>query len=292
MIVKLDDLVAEHLDHLHYLNDILLLQIDDLNGILTDHLLNRLLIPLYIYSLVADSSPEVASSSLTQTPRPRISHLISLFLLSQVFLIVSYDPLVQKLVDIILHADMSIFEKPQFSAPPETLEESLIQVARASNSSSVDSEEDASNERRPSAEAVNESQNAEETVMDETSDTNGDVAAPSQDEAIGQINASNITDEEKAAAALSKFQRASNALDNERPFLDSLFTSLDCTHKLDDHTFIFAVCLIYAMVHNQGTHRGRARGAAPLLSHFPQVRHLYLAPANLWQTCKHLLSFS
>jgi protein CLEC16A len=43
--------VAEHLDHLHYLNDILCLNIDALNDVLTDQLLNRLLIPLYVYSL-------------------------------------------------------------------------------------------------------------------------------------------------------------------------------------------------------------------------------------------------
>ena len=48
---RLADLVAEHLDHLHYLNDILCLNIDALNEVLTDHLLNRLLIPLYVYSL-------------------------------------------------------------------------------------------------------------------------------------------------------------------------------------------------------------------------------------------------
>ncbi|CAG2060430.1 unnamed protein product, partial [Timema podura] len=48
---RLSDLVAEHLDHLHYLNDILCLDISDLNQVLTDHLLNKLLIPLYVYSL-------------------------------------------------------------------------------------------------------------------------------------------------------------------------------------------------------------------------------------------------
>eukprot|EP00093_Oithona_nana_P002907 02907.XXX_1098_61101_1 [CDS] Oithona nana genome sequencing. len=49
---RLKDLVAEHLDHVHYLNDILCLRIDNLNEVLTGHLLNRLFIPLYIYSLV------------------------------------------------------------------------------------------------------------------------------------------------------------------------------------------------------------------------------------------------
>jgi len=46
--MRLDDLVAEHLDHLHYVNDILLLQISDLNQVLVDHLLTRLFIPKYI----------------------------------------------------------------------------------------------------------------------------------------------------------------------------------------------------------------------------------------------------
>lgn len=49
---KLSDLVAEHLDHLHYLNDILIINCEFLNDVLTDHLLNRLFLPLYVYSLV------------------------------------------------------------------------------------------------------------------------------------------------------------------------------------------------------------------------------------------------
>lgn len=49
---KLSDLVAEHLDHLHYLNDILTINCEFLNDVLTDHLLNRLFLPLYVYSLV------------------------------------------------------------------------------------------------------------------------------------------------------------------------------------------------------------------------------------------------
>ena len=53
---RLEQLVAEHLDHLHYISDIISLGMDTLNEIITDHLLNRLLIPLYVYSLT-DMSP-------------------------------------------------------------------------------------------------------------------------------------------------------------------------------------------------------------------------------------------
>lgn len=48
---RLSDLVAEHLDHLHYVNDILCLSIDNLNEVLVEQLFQRLLIPLYIHSL-------------------------------------------------------------------------------------------------------------------------------------------------------------------------------------------------------------------------------------------------
>ena len=51
---QLKMLVADHLDDLHYLHDILCLGIEKLNTILTDHLSNKLLIPLYVYSLPTD----------------------------------------------------------------------------------------------------------------------------------------------------------------------------------------------------------------------------------------------
>ena len=56
--------VADHLDHLHYLHDILCLKIDKLNVILTDHLLNRLLIPLYVYSLPSHGLDDSVSKVL------------------------------------------------------------------------------------------------------------------------------------------------------------------------------------------------------------------------------------
>ena len=48
---RLSDLVAEHLDHMHYVNDILCLSIDNLNEVLVEQLFQRLLLPLYINSL-------------------------------------------------------------------------------------------------------------------------------------------------------------------------------------------------------------------------------------------------
>ncbi|XP_072931785.1 protein CLEC16A homolog [Epargyreus clarus] len=180
---KLDDLVAEHLDHLHYINDILCLNIPDLNDVLTEHLLHKLLIPLYIYSLTSEptkrpvtSSPynrdhiqsiEVITRNLeailtgksTDTPprltypiqrmeseeetKPSVSCVVALFLLSQVFLIITHGPIVHALAWIILQSDLSVFEdgatkildmyvsnakssvKLEFSKPQLSLEKAL-----------------------------------------------------------------------------------------------------------------------------------------------------------------------
>nr|XP_049699898.1 protein CLEC16A homolog isoform X1 [Helicoverpa armigera] len=180
---KLDDLVAEHLDHLHYINDILCLNIPDLNDVLTEHLLHKLLVPLYIYSLTSESVRRMQTSSpynrdhiqsieaITRNleailkgknaespsrmtfPRqrmesedetkPSVSCVVSLFLLSQVFLIITHGPIVHALAWIILQSDLSVFEdgatkilemyisnaksnvKLEFSKPQLSLEKAL-----------------------------------------------------------------------------------------------------------------------------------------------------------------------
>lgn len=46
LLLRLEDLFAEHLDHLHYLNDILMLRIEEINKILSDNLMHHLIKPL------------------------------------------------------------------------------------------------------------------------------------------------------------------------------------------------------------------------------------------------------
>lgn len=177
-------MVAEHLDHLHYINDILCLNIPDLNDVLTEHLLHKLLVPLYIYSLTPGSVRRIATSSpynrdhiqsieaITRNleailsgksadtspsrmnfPRqrlesedemkPSVSCVVSLFLLSQVFLIITHGPIVHSLAWIILQSDSAVFEdgatkilemyvsnakssvKLEFSKPQLSLEKAL-----------------------------------------------------------------------------------------------------------------------------------------------------------------------
>ncbi|XP_075686214.1 protein CLEC16A isoform X3 [Rhinoderma darwinii] len=114
---SLSNLVSQHLDHLNYLNDILIINCEFLNDVLTDHLLNRLLLPLYVYSLVNQDQ---------STDRPRISPQVSLYLLSQVFLTIHYAPLVDSLADVILNGDLSMFSsKPEHDVQQSCVESSI-----------------------------------------------------------------------------------------------------------------------------------------------------------------------
>lgn len=122
---RLSNLVAEHLDHLHYLNDILCLNIDDLNAVLTEHLLHKLFVPLYIFSLTPVPPPltmalvtqnlaavlnKVVDIDIQEINNPRVSCVVALFLLSLVFLVITHGPLVHALAWVILNADHHVFK--------------------------------------------------------------------------------------------------------------------------------------------------------------------------------------
>ncbi|XP_059351503.1 protein CLEC16A homolog isoform X2 [Daphnia carinata] len=94
---RLSDLVAEHLDHIHYVNDILCLSIDNLNEVLVEQLFQRLLLPLYINSL---NKGQVQTKS---GDRPMVSRVVSLFLLSQIFLIIHHKPLVVTILKLLIN---------------------------------------------------------------------------------------------------------------------------------------------------------------------------------------------
>ncbi|VDN10993.1 unnamed protein product [Dibothriocephalus latus] len=60
---RLEGLVAEQIDHLHYLDDIFSLGIPDLTDVLFLILLQRLLLPLYVYSLTKRHPPATVSDA-------------------------------------------------------------------------------------------------------------------------------------------------------------------------------------------------------------------------------------
>ncbi|XP_036408055.1 protein CLEC16A isoform X2 [Megalops cyprinoides] len=261
---KLSDLVAEHLDHLHYLNDILIINCEFLNDVLTDHLLNRLFLPLYVYSLVSHEQDEDR----------RISPQVSLYLLSQVFLIIHYRPLVDSLADVILNGDLSVFAVQteqdtqkslsntsvrRFTKPPESLERSLEinrqrgrkRAQKRPNYKNVGEEEE---EEKGPEEGPEDPEKAKGTEpSSKGSRTCGDteeiemvVMEKSKISEPSSLTEQNITDEEKTAAAAAAGAEGQRS----RPFLDMVYNALDCT--TDDYYALFVLCLLYAMSYSKG----------------------------------------
>ncbi|XP_053679744.1 protein CLEC16A homolog [Anopheles nili] len=254
---RLANLVAEHLDHLHYLNDILCLDIADLNAVLTEHLLHKLFVPLYIFSLtpsppmsmavvtcnLAAVLNKVVDIDIKEMNNPRVASVVALFLLSLVFLVITHRPLINALTWVILNADHTVFKEGAaqvlnayidnrevvalgFVQPVESLEEALESTvsSSASSSSSKSGESRASSSR--------------------TSTTSLD--SPSPPTLSEEIEKVNITDEEKEKLLLNAYRTP----ETNRPFLDMVLSSLDCTEN--DFLALLALCLLYALTNNKG----------------------------------------
>ncbi|XP_073503833.1 protein CLEC16A isoform X6 [Phyllobates terribilis] len=262
---SLSNLVSQHLDHLNYLNDILIINCEFLNDVLTDHLLNRLLLPLYVYSLVNQDQA---------ADRPRISPQVSLYLLSQVFLTIHYAPLVDSLADVILNGDLTMFSsKPEhdvqrssgessirrFIKPQESLEKSLEinrqrgkkKLQKRPNYKNVGEEEE---EDRPTEDGHEDPDKAKAgevgskgaKTLCETEEIEMVIMERSKaaEKPMLPVKEENTTDEEKSAAA------AGAQAGESRPFLDLVYSTLECTD--DDYYTLFVLCLLYAMSHNNG----------------------------------------
>ncbi|KAM9179312.1 protein CLEC16A isoform 2-T2 [Mergus octosetaceus] len=239
---KLSDLVAEHLDHLHYLNDILIINCEFLNDVLTDHLLNRLFLPLYVYSLVnQDKGGE----------RPKISLQVSLYLLSQVFLIIHYAPLVNSLAEVILNGDLSVFSsKVEQDIQKNTKGKKRVQKRpNYKNVGEEDEEERGSDDTQDDLDKTKGTEASSKGIR--TSSENEEIEMVIMERcklselSISAVTEQNTTDEEKSAAA-----SGSDITNWNRPFLDMVYNALDCAE--DDYYALFVLCLLYAMSHNKG----------------------------------------
>ncbi|CAH8633650.1 unnamed protein product [Schistosoma intercalatum] len=104
---KLKDLVAEHIDHLHYIDDLLSLGIEGLNEVLCDQLLRRLFIPLHIYSLLKQYKSD-ATTNLGTVRRPRLSYSVTVFTLIHVYLFLRDTRLICLLTEAILIGDLTL----------------------------------------------------------------------------------------------------------------------------------------------------------------------------------------
>ncbi|KAK7111440.1 protein CLEC16A-like isoform X2 [Littorina saxatilis] len=258
---RLSDLVAEHLDHLYYLNDILTIGLDTLNLVLINHLLNNLFIPLYVYSLT--KRKKVADA---QDDRKHVSSVVSLFLLSQVFLIMHHTQLVHQLAEVIFHGDITLTQTEglqnspkagirEFRAPAEPLEKTLEnnRPKRRYGQTTVGQDEGAVGGAEEGA--------AYDPGEGVSSPSTEGALSPSSEVCSGDTELSsptqNSTDEEKLIGMSHRMAIPSGMPDRlqpftleNRPYLETLFTALECTEN--DYSALFALCLLYAMGQNEG----------------------------------------
>eukprot|EP01114_Cavostelium_apophysatum_P008324 TRINITY_DN2072_c1_g1_i4.p1 TRINITY_DN2072_c1_g1~~TRINITY_DN2072_c1_g1_i4.p1 ORF type:complete len:842 (-),score=215.14 TRINITY_DN2072_c1_g1_i4:51-2576(-) len=103
---KLEDFVAELLDFFFYLHDIFNLGISALSEVLSEHLLQCLLIPQFVGSLTKDVELE-----------DRLSPQLAVFLLAQTFFIFTYKPLVNSLAATLVVTFRSVSVKPNGKVP-------------------------------------------------------------------------------------------------------------------------------------------------------------------------------
>uniref|UniRef100_A0A182JZ16 FPL domain-containing protein n=1 Tax=Anopheles christyi TaxID=43041 RepID=A0A182JZ16_9DIPT len=279
---RLANLVAEHLDHLHYLNDILCLDIPDLNAVLTEHLLHKLFVPLYIFSLTP--SPPMSMAEVTcnlaavlnkvvdidikEMNNPRVASVVALFLLSLVFLVITHRPLINALTWVILNADHTVFKEGAaqvlnayidnrevvalgFVQPMESLEEALESTVASSATYGVEQlhlTDGASGNSNKSPNSSSSSSGKSHASSTSTS-TNNEAPisnSPSPPTLSEEIEKVNITDEEKEKLLLNAYRTP----ETNRPFLDMVLSSLDCTEN--DFLALLSLCLLYALANNKG----------------------------------------
>lgn len=211
-----------------------------------------------------------------------MSIVVALFLLSQVFLIVSHGPLVHTLAAVMLLSDLETIQTGAskvleiygavllnqslaFSPPKESLEKSLENLNESLTvSEEICVEETSLHERKDNTENEIEASevNHPSTSFDtsSTADTPGvmspeqlDISIPAED--LEEIKHLNVTDEEKEqrmaleSPLVPETQKNVTGSLSNKPFLETILNSLSCSEN--DYAALFALCLLYALASNQ-----------------------------------------
>ncbi|KAG0313452.1 hypothetical protein BGZ99_008858, partial [Dissophora globulifera] len=89
--------LAEHMDCFYYVNDIIELEMTKINKILISHLLNRLLRPMYLDSLLPASAQGSTTTKSSSSATPKLTPLVALSLMLHAFHVLKHAPLVSAL---------------------------------------------------------------------------------------------------------------------------------------------------------------------------------------------------
>ncbi|CAF1152381.1 unnamed protein product [Rotaria sp. Silwood1] len=216
--------LEEYLDHIHYLQDIFLLNVDSLNNVLKDQLMNRLLIPIYIFSLIKCDK----FSRIT----------------------------VKELADIILSANIETAEAIQrrygeqisYSLPPTSLDVCLAKTESIHNKTTSEISLNA-------LDIVNDTyryRHDHEQIRIRSASSSPRPSSINQ--RLIESNAkstclyvSNWTNDEKNKRRLSQIKFNDTNL-SERPYFEALIKALDCTEN--DQLCFYALSVLLTMTMN------------------------------------------
>ncbi|CAF1067720.1 unnamed protein product [Didymodactylos carnosus] len=265
--------LEEYLDHLHYLQDIFLLNVDSLNVVLKNQLMNRLLIPVYVFSLIKRDK----FCSL-KDPRVTIDQTLAFFLLADIFLVIQYMPIVEQLASIILSADIETVEAIQrrfgeqvvYTTPPVPLDVCLTQsdskekLSRQSPADGVllnvvdidnnnilrcsENDKNTSTNFSPSpplsssSSSISRDHSPQKLSTSLTPSSNSSVTPKTE-----SLFVSNWTDDEKCKRQLTRTSFNDLQL-AQRPYFEALINALNCIDN--DQQCFYALSLIYTMCNN------------------------------------------
>ncbi|CAF4392704.1 unnamed protein product, partial [Rotaria sp. Silwood2] len=241
--------LEEYLDHIHYLQDIFLLNVDSLNNVLKDQLMNRLLIPVYIFSLIKRDK-----FSRVKDPRIMLDQLSILFLVAEVFLVIHFRPVVEELADIILSADIETVEAIQhrygeqisYSLPPTALEVCLAKYELNEEG------DDNANDSEVSLKVV-DINDEDERRQYEGERTRLRSASSANRQTIESnikpksLYVSNWTDDEKCRRSKNPMRLSDSQIAN-RPYFETLIKVLECNEN--DQLCFYALSVLLTMTTN------------------------------------------
>lgn len=226
----------------------------------------------------------INNSNFLKDERKHVSVVVALFLLSQVFLIVSHGPLVHTLAVIMLMSDLEtiqtgtnrVLEKLKditsnksatFTLSKETLEKSLETLSETLSISEEprNEESDIRNVKELTVRTIDEPQefNHPSTSSDAASTVNTPTLTNTplnrnipHEEDLEEIKQLNVTDEEKEQrlaleSPLISHQSQSEVFESleKKPFLETIISSLLCAEN--DYAALFTLCLLYALANNR-----------------------------------------
>ncbi|RNA07939.1 CLEC16A isoform X2, partial [Brachionus plicatilis] len=245
---NLIDLIDEYIDHLNYLQDIYMLDNQALSNFLTQQLIRRLFVPVFLSSLRRKDKYTVTDR------KPYIQPFLAVFLLSHVLSIITYQPLVTDLCDFVFFMNdekvMDQMCERSKNPPGQAFDDYLSEPRNLVNYlSSLSGEKKLSISRKRRSLSVPHfsSINKSDENLGSNEEQKNEMEAEKEENLTesNELLALNITDDEKYLSVLSKNQAQFGIIfENLLQYLNS--------DEYDELNSLICLSFMYTLVNNPG----------------------------------------